>query len=76
VGRAQRPTALLDGQDAGHHQSEQVGATSPSPSGSAAAVGTGISVAVYDGTTVTGLARPRRDALKQHGFTSPKPPRP
>ncbi|WP_438295307.1 LCP family protein [Streptomyces sp. HUAS TT7] len=59
----------LDGQDAGNHQSEQVGATSPSPSGSAAALGTGISVAVYDGTTVTGLAARAADALKQHGFT-------
>ncbi|MFD7338412.1 LCP family protein [Streptomyces violascens] len=62
----------LDGQDAGNHQSEQVGATSPSPSGSAAAVGTGISVAVYDGTTVTGLAARAADALKQHGFTVTK----
>ncbi|MGW1864400.1 LCP family protein [Streptomyces mauvecolor] len=59
----------LDGQDAGNHQSEQVGATSPSPGGGAAAMGTGISVAVYDGTTVTGLAARAADALKQHGFT-------
>ncbi|MFI6054394.1 LCP family protein [Streptomyces violascens] len=59
----------LDGQDAGSHQSEQVGAASPSPSGSAAVMGAGISVAVYDGTTVTGLAARAADALEQHGFT-------
>uniref|UniRef100_A0AAU2VDY0 LCP family protein n=1 Tax=Streptomyces sp. NBC_00003 TaxID=2903608 RepID=A0AAU2VDY0_9ACTN len=59
----------LDGQDAGSHQTPASGATSPSPSGSTSAAGMGISVAVYDGTTVTGLAARAADALKQHGFT-------
>ncbi|WP_406509899.1 LCP family protein [Streptomyces sp. NBC_00212] len=59
----------LDGQDASNHQTEQVAAASPSPSGGAPVAGTGISVAVYDGTTLTGLAARAADALKAHGFT-------
>ncbi|MFJ8386525.1 LCP family protein [Streptomyces sp. NPDC094438] len=54
----------LDGQDAGSHQNEQAGAVSPVP-----VIGTGISVAVYNGTTVTELPARAADALKQHGFT-------
>ncbi|MFI6684027.1 LCP family protein [Streptomyces sp. NPDC050485] len=59
----------LDGQDAGRHHDDQAGAASPSPGATPAVSGTGISVAVYNGTTVTGLAARAADALRQHGFT-------
>ncbi|MFI6683906.1 LCP family protein [Streptomyces sp. NPDC050485] len=59
----------LDGQDAGSHHDEQADAASPAPSGAVPVIGTGISVAVYNGTTVTELPARAADALKQHGFT-------
>ncbi|MFJ8314024.1 MULTISPECIES: LCP family protein [unclassified Streptomyces] len=59
----------LDGQDAGKHHDDQASAASPSPGAASAVSGTGISVAVYNGTTVSGLAARAADALKQHGFT-------
>ncbi|WP_406503070.1 LCP family protein [Streptomyces sp. NBC_00212] len=59
----------LDGQDAGTHHDEQAGDSSPSPSTMESVSGTGISVAVYNGTTVAGLAARAADVLGQHGFT-------
>ncbi|MFD9824447.1 LCP family protein [Streptomyces violascens] len=58
----------LDGQDAGKHHDEQIDDASPSPSAAESVSGTGVSVAVYNGTTITGLAARAADALKQHGF--------
>ena len=59
----------LDGQDAGTHHDEQAGDSSPSPSTMESVSGKGISVAVYNGTTVAGLAARAADVLGQHGFT-------
>ncbi|MFD9823214.1 LCP family protein [Streptomyces violascens] len=59
----------LDGQDAGKHHDEQASDSPPSPSAPESVSGTGISIAVYNGTTVTGLAARAADALKKHGFT-------
>ncbi|MFE3187205.1 LCP family protein [Streptomyces violascens] len=59
----------LDGQDAGKHHEEQASDSSPSPSATESVSGPGVSVAVYNGTAVTGLAARAADALKRHGFT-------
>ncbi|MBD0746713.1 transcriptional regulator [Streptomyces sp. CBMA152] len=58
----------LDGQDAGGHHNKQA-ATSPSPGATEQVSGKGISVTVYNGTSVTGLAARAADTLKDHGFT-------
>ncbi|WP_329466741.1 LCP family protein [Streptomyces sp. NBC_01431] len=58
----------LDGQDASGHHDERAGGASPAPSG-ATVNGAGISVAVYNGTTLADLTARAADALKQHGFT-------
>ncbi|MFE9572795.1 LCP family protein [Streptomyces sp. NPDC006692] len=59
----------LDGQDAGNHHDEQARESSPPPSAGDPVSGKGISVTVYNGTTVTGLAARAAATLKQHGFT-------
>ena len=59
----------LDGQDAAGHHDEQASRPSPSPSAPEAVSGKGISVAVYNGTAVTGLGARAAVALGQHGFT-------
>ncbi|WP_438290019.1 LCP family protein [Streptomyces sp. HUAS TT7] len=59
----------LDGQDAGGHHAEQASNPSPSPNTPESVSGSGISVAVVNATTITGLATRAADALKQHGFT-------
>ncbi|MET7311430.1 LCP family protein [Streptomyces sp. NPDC005571] len=45
------------------------GDVSPSPAAPAAVSGTGISLAVYNGTTVNGLAAHAAELLRAHGFT-------
>ncbi|MET7525479.1 LCP family protein [Streptomyces sp900116325] len=45
------------------------GGASPSPAAPAAVSGTGVSLAVYNGTTVTGLAARAAELLRAHGFT-------
>ncbi|MEU9201565.1 LCP family protein [Streptomyces sp. NPDC048332] len=59
----------IDGQDAAG-TSRGTGAT-PAPAASSAAPvsGTGVEVAVYNGTTVTGLAARAAGLLRTHGFT-------
>jgi LCP family protein required for cell wall assembly len=64
--KADRP---LDGQDTGNHHDAQADTMSPSLSAPEAVSGEGISVAVYNGTTVTRLAARGADALERHGFT-------
>ncbi|MEU5431892.1 LCP family protein [Streptomyces sp. NPDC020719] len=60
----------LDGQDAsGHHDEQAAASASPSPGATGQLSGKGISVAVYNGTTVTGLASRAADTLTEHGFT-------
>ncbi|MEU7156509.1 LCP family protein [Streptomyces chrestomyceticus] len=72
----------LDGKDAGGPGTGKAGgaaSASPSPSGTGAGTGTGtgtdaspgtgVSVAVYNGTTATGLAARAADQLKSAGFT-------
>ncbi|MBX7466833.1 LCP family protein [Streptomyces sp. MAG02] len=59
----------LDGQSTGSHREEQADAASPSPGATESVSGQGVSVAVYNGTTITGLAARAADALKRHGFT-------
>ncbi|WP_328885112.1 LCP family protein [Streptomyces sp. NBC_00316] len=60
----------IDGQDAsgkGGHGDKASGEVSPSTP--AAVSGRGISLAVYNGTTVTGLAARAAELLRAHGFT-------
>ncbi|MEV6042242.1 LCP family protein [Streptomyces xanthochromogenes] len=59
----------LDGQNAGSPQGERAGSSAPSPGAAEPVSGKGVSVAVYNGTTITGLAARAAEALKQHGFT-------
>ncbi|MET8329850.1 LCP family protein [Streptomyces sp. NPDC005181] len=64
----------IDGQDAsgkgeGGHGGNGSGDASSSPAAPAAISGTGISLAVYNGTTVTGLAARAAELLRAHGFT-------
>ncbi|MFI6053235.1 LCP family protein [Streptomyces violascens] len=60
----------LDGQEGtGNRHAGQAGAASASPSAPEMVSGEGVSVAVYNGTTVTGLAARAADVLKEHGFT-------
>lgn len=63
---ALRADRTLDGQDASGKKAE--GAT-PAPATAPAVSGAGISVAVYNGTTVTGLAGRAADTLRGDGFT-------
>ncbi|WP_052863380.1 LCP family protein [Streptomyces niger] len=76
---ALREDRTIDGEDAGGKRgksgksgakdtAEDAGAGSPSPS-SEPVSGAGIEVAVYNGTTVTGLAAQGAQALEDHGFT-------
>lgn len=72
---ALRADRTLDGKDAGGGSGKKAasgsgkdGTASPSPS-APAVDGTGIAVAVYNGTTVTGLAARAADSLRNHDFT-------
>ncbi|MFI9030797.1 LCP family protein [Streptomyces sp. NPDC053560] len=62
---ALREDRTIDGEDAG---GKSTGSPSPSPSPEPVS-GAGVEVAVYNGTTVTGLAAQGAQALKDHGFT-------
>ncbi|MFJ2267463.1 LCP family protein [Streptomyces sp. NPDC087849] len=68
---ALRADRTLDGQDAGARHGTAAPSTSSSSSPSAAGQvsGAGVSVAVYNGTTVTGLAARAARTLAEHGFT-------
>ncbi|MFD5062365.1 LCP family protein [Streptomyces sp. NPDC058394] len=64
----------IDDQDAGGKGKGGRGGTgsadaSPSPATPAVVSGTGISLAVYNGTTVNGLAARAAELLRAHGFT-------
>ncbi|MFI5698779.1 LCP family protein [Streptomyces xanthochromogenes] len=59
----------LDGQNAGSPRGERAGSSAPSRGAAEPVSGKGVSVAVYNGTTITGLAARAAEALKQHGFT-------
>ncbi|MFG2562451.1 LCP family protein [Streptomyces sp. NPDC048496] len=59
----------LDGQDASGKNSKKTADSSPSPSAGEPVSGGGISVAVYNGTTVTGLASRAAATLKTADFT-------
>ncbi|MFF0290960.1 LCP family protein [Streptomyces sp. NPDC005262] len=64
----------IDDQDAGSKGGSGRGGTgsgeaSPTRAAPAAVSGTGISLAVYNGTTVTGLAARAAELLRAHGFT-------
>jgi LCP family protein required for cell wall assembly len=64
----------IDGQDAsgqgkGGRSAKRPDGTSPSPAAPAPVSGTGISLAVYNGTTVNGLAARAAELLRAHGFT-------
>ncbi|MFE7705970.1 LCP family protein [Streptomyces sp. NPDC057486] len=64
----------IDGQDAsgrgkGGRNAKRPDDASPSPAASAPVSGTGISLAVYNGTTVNGLAARAAELLRAHGFT-------
>lgn len=58
-----------DGRSERGHGGTGTGEASPSPAAPAAVSGTGISLAVYNGTTVTGLAARAAELLRAHGFT-------
>lgn len=58
----------LDGKDASGRPDKQA-AASPSPGATEQVSGKGISVAVYNGTTETGLASRAAGTLTEHGFT-------
>ncbi|WP_442818533.1 LCP family protein [Streptomyces sp. NBC_01320] len=64
----------IDGQDAsgqgkGGRSTKRPDDASPSPAAPAPVSGTGISLAVYNGTTVNGLAARAAELLRAHGFT-------
>ncbi|MFI6060745.1 LCP family protein [Streptomyces sp. NPDC051286] len=64
----------IDGQDAsgqgtGDRSAKRPVDASPSPAAPAPVSGTGISLAVYNGTTVNGLAAHAAELLRAHGFT-------
>lgn len=64
----------IDDQDAGGKGKGGRGGTgsadaSPSPAAPAVVSGTGISLAVYNGTTINGLAARAAELLRVHGFT-------
>ncbi|MGA5701968.1 LCP family protein [Peterkaempfera bronchialis] len=61
-----RADRTLDGKDA---RGEGAGSASASPSATGPVSGAGISVAVYNGTTVTGLAAHAADILRGDDFT-------
>ncbi|MFF8915658.1 LCP family protein [Streptomyces sp. NPDC015032] len=65
---ALRADRTIDGQDAGGHGTAAPTAA-PSPSAAGPVSGAGVSVAVYNGTTVTGLAARAARTLGEHGFT-------
>lgn len=62
-----RADRTIDGQDAGGKGGTET--TAPSPGAAEPDYGTGVSVAVYNGTTVTGLAARAARMLEEHGFT-------
>ncbi|MEU6017515.1 LCP family protein [Streptomyces sp. NPDC047515] len=68
---ALRADRTIDGQDAGGKGDVKASAPSPStsPGSDDSDYGTGVSVAVYNGTTVTGLAARAAAVLDEHGFT-------
>lgn len=59
----------IDGQDASGKNGDETASASPSASADEAVSGDGIDVAVYNGTTVTGLAADAARTLKGHDFT-------
>ncbi|MEW2491473.1 LCP family protein [Streptomyces sp. NPDC048411] len=64
----------IDGQDASGHakggrSAKRPDEGSPSPAANAPVSGTGVSLAVYNGTTVNGLAARAAELLRAHGFT-------
>ncbi|MFF3128785.1 LCP family protein [Streptomyces sp. NPDC057908] len=59
----------IDGKDASGKNGDETASASPSASADEAVSGDGIDVAVYNGTTVTGLAADAARTLKGHDFT-------
>ncbi|MFJ9027509.1 LCP family protein [Streptomyces sp. NPDC102274] len=66
---ALRADRTLDGADASGKGGRGTTAPSATPSATGAVSGAGIDVAVYNGTTVTGLAARAARMLTDHGFT-------
>ncbi|WP_051746104.1 LCP family protein [Streptomyces scopuliridis] len=66
---ALRADRTIDGADASGKKDQKAAGPSATPSAAGAVSGAGIDVAVYNGTTVTGLAARAARTLTDHGFT-------
>ncbi|MFE2032942.1 LCP family protein [Streptomyces scopuliridis] len=66
---ALRADRTIDGADASGKKGQEAAGPSATPSAAGAVSGAGIDVAVYNGTTVTGLAARAARTLTDHGFT-------